>query len=51
MSINVDLDTEHKKEVAELLVAISNLIRISTNKRVLVVSKVEFKKEEKENAD
>ena len=51
MSIEVNLETSHKKELADLLVAISDMIRRSTNKRILFVSKVEFKKEKTDNAD
>lgn len=47
MSIEVNFETSHKKELADLLVAVSNLIRRSTNKRILVVAKFEFKKEDK----
>jgi len=46
LSIEVNLETNHKKELADLLVAVSSLIRISTNKRVLVVLKVNFQKED-----
>jgi len=47
MSIEVNLETSHKKELAELLVAIANHIKISTNKRILLVLKVTFKEEDK----
>lgn len=51
MSIEINLETPNKKELADLLVSISNLIKVSTNKRILVVSKVYFKKESEKNAD
>ena len=47
MSIEVNLETPHKTELADLLVAVSKLIRRSTNKRILVVAKFEFKAEDK----
>lgn len=48
MSIEVNFETEHKKELAELLTSISNLIKVSTNKRISVVLKTQFKKEDKD---
>jgi len=48
MSIEINLETVNKLELSELLVAISKLIKASSNKRILVVSKVTFKKEDKE---
>ena len=46
MSIEINLETSNKVELAELLMSISKLIKASNNKRVLVVSKVTFKEED-----
>jgi len=46
LSIEVNLETSNKIALAELLMAISKLIKVSANKRILVVAKVTFKKED-----
>ena len=48
MSIELNLVTANKKELAELLESIANLIKASSNKKISVVASIDFKTTKKD---